>query len=78
MKHERISTDPKVMVGKPCIKGTRIPVDHVLRKLGPRLNVDNVLEAYPHLTIEDVEAAVAYAADHLAGEEIIFAEGVRL
>lgn len=51
------------MVGKPCIKGTRIPVDLILRKLGAGETVDELLVAYPHLTADDIKAALAFAAD---------------
>ena len=71
MKHERITVDPRVMVGKPCIKGTRIPVEHILRKLAARMTVADIINSYPRLTPDDVYAAVAYAADVVANEEII-------
>lgn len=61
------------MVGKPCIKGTRIAVEHVLRALSQGVTVDGVLEEYPHLTREDVLAAVAYAADYMRHEGLIAA-----
>jgi uncharacterized protein (DUF433 family) len=71
MKHDRISIDPDVMVGKPCIKGTRIPVDLILRKLGAGETVDELLLAYPHLTADDVKAALAFAADWLTDSDVI-------
>lgn len=73
MEHPRISRDPAIMVGKPCIKGTRITVEHVLRALSQGVTVDGVLEEYPHLTREDVLAAVAYAADYMRHEGLIAA-----
>lgn len=72
MKHERITVDPTVMVGKPCIKGTRITVDHILRELGAGTLISELLAAHPRLTREDILAAVTYAADVLALEEISF------
>lgn len=63
MKHERITIDPVVMVGKPCIKGTRIPVEHVLRELAGGMSTADILDAHPHLTQEDVKAVIDYAAD---------------
>ena len=57
MAHARISTDPAVMMGKPCIKGTRITVELILRKLGAGHSYADVLEAYPHLTEDDLRAA---------------------
>jgi uncharacterized protein (DUF433 family) len=74
MKHDRISIDPDVMVGKPCIKGTRIPVDLILRKLGAGETVDELLLAYPHLTADDVKAALAFAADWLADSDVIISD----
>lgn len=73
MEHPRISRDPAIMVGKPCIKGTRITVEHVLRALSQGVTVDGVLEEYPHLSREDVLAAVAYAADYMRREGLIAA-----
>jgi len=72
--YERITSDPDVMLGKPCIKGTRIPVELILEKLGYGASVDELLEAYPHLEREDVLAALRFAADYMAHEEIIFGE----
>jgi uncharacterized protein (DUF433 family) len=61
--HKRISRDPAIMVGKPVVAGTRVPVDAVLRHLAGNLEVSDLLEAYPHLTTEDVQACLSYAAD---------------
>ena len=69
---ERIEINPKVMLGKPVIRGTRIPVELLLRKLGEGATEDDLLDAYPRLRREDIRAAMAYAADALAHEEIIF------
>jgi uncharacterized protein len=60
-RHERISIDPEIMAGKPCIKGTRIPVELILRYLGDGQNVEDILAAFSGLTAEDVRAAAAYA-----------------
>jgi uncharacterized protein (DUF433 family) len=70
-QNERIDIDPKVMLGKPVIRGTRIPVELILRKLGEGSTLDDLLDAYPRLTAEDVRAALAYAADVLAHEETL-------
>ena len=74
MPHVRISIDPAVMMGKPCIKGTRITVEHILRKLGAGRSVAEVLEAHPHLTADDVQAALAFAADYMQHETVLAAE----
>ena len=58
---ERISQDPAVMVGKPVIKGTRIPVERILGHLAENPDLDDLFGAYPELTIDDVKAALAYA-----------------
>ena len=73
MRHDRISQDPKIMFGKPCIAGTRIPVEMILRKLGAGMSEAEFLTAYPHITAEDVRAAFTYAAAQLALEDIVFA-----
>ncbi len=59
---ERIEINPKVMLGKPVIRGTRIPVELILRKLAEGTREEDLLDAYPRLTREDIRAAVAYAA----------------
>ena len=67
---ERIIVDPEILVGKPVIKGTRIPVELVLKRLAQDLSLDNLLAAYPRLTLADVQACLAYAEAVLAGEDI--------
>jgi uncharacterized protein (DUF433 family) len=69
--NERVVVDPAVMLGKPVIRGTRIPVELVLRKLGEGATEAELLDAYPKLTAEDVRAAIRYAADVVAHEEIV-------
>ncbi len=74
MKHERITVNPRVMVGKPVIKGTRLPVEQILRELGDGLTISEVIEAHPRLTPDDIYAAIAYAADVVANEDIFVSE----
>ena len=69
--HDRIAVDPKIMLGKPVIRGTRITVELILRKISEGADERAVLEAYPHLKKEDIHAAVRYAADTLAHEEVL-------
>jgi len=69
--HERIEINPKVMLGKPVIRGTRITVELILRKMSEGATHRELLEAYPHLTQLDVQAAIAYAADAVAHEETV-------
>ena len=68
---EGIEIDPKVMLGKPVIRGTRIPVELILRKLGEGTPEQDLLDAYPNLKREDIRAALTYAAEALAHEEIV-------
>ena len=68
---ERIGSDPDVMLGKPVIRGTRITVELILRKISEGMAVEELLQAYPHLRREDILAAVSYAADVIAKEEMI-------
>jgi len=65
----RIEVDPGVMLGKPVIRGTRITVELILRKLSEGATEADLLDAYPRLTREDIQAALAYAADTVAHEE---------
>lgn len=71
---DRIEINPKIMMGKPVIRGTRIPVELILRKLGEGVTEVDLLDAYPRLTHEDIQAALGYAADTLAHEEIVLIE----
>ena len=71
MATSRIEINPNVMIGKPVIRGTRIPVELLIRKLSEGATEDELLDAYPRLTIDDIKAALAYAADTLAHETII-------
>jgi uncharacterized protein (DUF433 family) len=68
---DRVEIDPDVMLGKPVIRGTRIPVELLIRKLGEGATEADLLDAYPRLTHEDIQAAPMYAADTLAHETIL-------
>jgi uncharacterized protein (DUF433 family) len=68
---ERIEINPAVMLGKPVIRGTRIPVELLLRKLAEGATMEELLDAYPRLCAEDVRAALAYAADTIAHEAVL-------
>ena len=72
MQHERIVVDPAVMYGKPVIRGTRITVELILRRLAAGETSEEILLDYPHLTGDDIRAAQAFAADYLANDEIVF------
>lgn len=62
-RHDKIEINPRVMLGKPVIRRTRIPIELILRKLGEGATEEGLLDGYPYLTREDIRAAVAYAAD---------------
>jgi uncharacterized protein (DUF433 family) len=66
MVTNRIEINPAVMLGKPVTRGTRIPVELILRKLSEGATEADLLDAYPRLTPEDIRAALAYAADSIA------------
>lgn len=68
---DRIEMNPKVMMGKPVIRGTRVPVELILRKLSEGARERDLLAAYPKLTREDIQAAIRYAADTVAHEETV-------
>jgi uncharacterized protein (DUF433 family) len=69
---DRVEINPEVMLGKPVIRGTRIPVELLLRKLSEGASEADLMDAYPRLTREDIQAAMRYAADTLAHEEVVF------
>jgi uncharacterized protein (DUF433 family) len=67
MTYERIEMNPHIMDGKPVIRGTRVPVELVLRKLGAGMPPEAVLGDHPRLTLDDIRAAQAFAVDWLNG-----------
>ena len=67
-----IEVKPGVMLGKPVIKGTRIPVELIVRKLGEGATAEELLDGYANLTIKDIQAALIYAADTIEGEKFIY------
>ncbi|MBI5857922.1 MAG: DUF433 domain-containing protein [Sphingobacteriales bacterium] len=66
-----IERNPEILGGKPVIKGTRISVELIMRKLGGGYTPDDILKAYPHITREQVAAACEYAADVISNEEAV-------
>jgi uncharacterized protein (DUF433 family) len=70
----RIKSNPKVMFGKPVIAGTRITVEYILRCLAAGETPEEIVADYPPLTVEDIQAAQAFAADHLSRESVFAAE----
>jgi uncharacterized protein (DUF433 family) len=71
MTTDRIDINPAIMMGKPVIRGTRLTVELILRKLAEGAGESELLEDYPHLTTEDIRAAVAYGAASVAHEEVV-------
>jgi len=69
---DHIEWNPKVVVGKPVIKGTRLTVELILERLGDGWSEDELLASFPHLKREHIRAAQAYAAAALSGDEIAF------
>jgi len=71
MTTDRIEINPAIMMGKPVIRGTRITVELILRKLAEGASESELVEDYPHLTTEAIRAAVAYGAASVAHEEVV-------
>ena len=69
--YELIEIDPNVMLGKPVVRGTRITVELILRKLGEGATLSEFLDAYPRLTENDIHAAMLFAADSIAHQDLI-------
>jgi uncharacterized protein (DUF433 family) len=67
---ERITVDPAVLVGKPIIKGTRIAVELVIDLLARGYTQQQVIQQYPHVTGEDIQACLAYANEVLRSERV--------
>lgn len=67
---KRIVVNPKIMLGKPVIKGTRLPVEIIIEKCAYGETPEDILKDYPFLTREDIRAALLYAAKRLAHEEV--------
>jgi uncharacterized protein (DUF433 family) len=66
----RITVDPKVLVGKPTIRGLRISVEQILAALAAGVPVDELLEDYPELESEDIQAALLYATERIRDERV--------
>lgn len=68
---QQIVVDPNILLGKPVIKGTRISVELILKKLSEGMSIEVLLEAYPNLTRENIFAALSYSAEVISREEFI-------
>jgi uncharacterized protein (DUF433 family) len=65
-----IERNPEILKGKPVIKGTRISVELIVRKIANGFSVEKILESYPHLSLKHISASLEYAADLIANEEV--------
>jgi uncharacterized protein (DUF433 family) len=74
---EHIEQNPEVMLGKPVIKGTRITVEHVLERFGGGWTEADLLKSYPHLSAEQIRAALSFAARALSTDETVFLTGAQ-
>lgn len=68
---DKITANPDVMLGKPVIKGTRITVELILRKITGGYTFEEILQMYPHITKEDILASIGYAASVLESEDTL-------
>lgn len=67
---DRIEINPGVMLGKPVVRGTRLTVELILRKLADGASEQDLLDAYPSLTVEGIHAALRYGAEAVAHEDV--------
>jgi uncharacterized protein (DUF433 family) len=70
MNGQLVNSNPQIMMGKPCISGTRITVELILEKLSVGESVEQILEAHPRLTEESIRAAIAFAAEALKADVV--------
>ena len=70
---ERVEINPRILVGKPIIKGTRIAVEFVIELLGRGWSVEQILEEFDHLSREDIQACLVYAGETLKSERVYLA-----
>ena len=67
---EYIHSDPDILIGKPVVKGTRLSIDFILRLFGNGWTISQVLESYPQLTLDSLQAVFAFAAESLSQETV--------
>lgn len=72
---DRIEINPKVLVGKPIVRGTRIAVEFVIDLMGRGWSVEQILQEYDHLTQEDIQACLLYASEMLKSERVYLVPG---
>ena len=71
---DRIVSDPTVLGGKPTIKGTRVSVELIMEWIASGASRDSIVKAYPHLTEEDIQQGIGYAAHAVKNEVLVTAE----
>jgi uncharacterized protein (DUF433 family) len=76
MTTDRIEINPAILQGKPVVRGTRIPVESILRKLSEGATEADLLDAHPRLTRDDIQAVLRYAADAVGHEVIVLPRAV--
>ncbi len=74
---DRIVSDPDILVGKPTVKGTRISVELLLDRLADGWSVEDILEAYPHITRQDVRAALSFVSEIFKEETFVAVDKAR-
>ena len=72
MADQRIEISPQIMAGKPVVRGSRVTLESILRKLTAGMTPDEIVADHLGLTVEDIHVAQAFAADYLADEEVVF------
>ena len=72
--HERISIDPRIHHGKPCIKGTRVPVSVIVGSIAEGHTPERITESWPQLTVEDIKAALKFAAAAVGDADVVSAD----
>jgi uncharacterized protein (DUF433 family) len=68
---DKITSSPKIMLGKPIVKGTRITVELILKKIAGGYSFEEIIEMYPHITNDDILACVSYAVSVMESEETL-------
>ncbi len=68
--HELIVSDPKIMMGKPVVRGTRITVENIVERVGAGESIEAIVDAHPRLTREGVLAAISFAAEALKADVV--------
>lgn len=74
MAFNRITCDPQILGGKPCIKGTRISIEMILEFMASGASINDIIQAHPHLKVKDIEESLRYASHFLENEVILSAE----